>query len=353
MDMFTDGANWIIDQDAKLCKPLMSAITMADMSLMRPKGLQDAMPSPLIDTSSFWEKVLATDFYFSKIPQTAGPSYVNIHLPVELLREIFLYCIEGNQMKSGQLASVCRHWRSVITSIASLWSTLRVGTWTERERVATWAQRAYPKKVVINIRIQDERMLSLTPFDALRDALESTGQWHSLTISSLLHEVFVSQVDFQVASPMLMLKMLHVAAECVHASSLAHLLNLVPTEAPLSELKLYSSFASSYFLQPHWFPVLPNLTVLIVNGKDIHEQFELLPTFTQLQIFEADHLPLPLYELNINLPLVCTLQKLRLRASSVQWMAGRQFPYLEECSILLPRHWEAVQQRKVELPSCK
>ncbi len=254
-------------------------------------------------------------------------------------------------MKSGQLASVCRHWRSVITSIASLWSTLRVGIWTERERVAAWLQRAHPKKVVIDA--QGERTLSGTPFAALRDALESTGQWHELTISSLPREDLVSQLDFQVAGLMHVLRTLHVATGCVQAPSLAHLLNLVPTEAPLSELRLYSSFVTAYFCQPHWFPVLQSLTVLIVNGKDIHEQFELLPTFTQLQIFEADHLPLPLYELNTNLPLLCTLWKLRLRASSVQWIAGRQFPCLEECAILLPRHWEAVQQHEVELPSCK
>jgi hypothetical protein len=99
--------------------------------------------------------------------------------------------------------------------------------------------------------------------------------------------------------------------------------------------------------------VLKNLSVLIVNGRDIHEPFELLPAFTQLHTFEADHLPLPLYELNTNLPLICTLRKLRLRASSVQWMAGRQFVCLEECAILLPRYWEAVQQHEVELPSCR
>ena len=309
---------------------------------------------------------------FSKKLQTVDLSRINMHLPMELLREIFLYCIEGNQMKSGQLASVCRHWRSVIISIASLWSTLRVETWTETERVATWLQRAHPKKVVIDIQghyqnpsfspftafqdalISASQQPGLTPsFSALRDALESAGQWQALTISSLLHEELVCRPYFQAASPMHVLKMLHVAAECVHAPLLTHVLNLVPTDAPLSDLRLYSSFASFYFLQPHWFPALQNLTVLIVNGKDMDAQFELLPNFTQLQIFEADHLPLPMYELNTNLPLLCTLQKLRLRASSVQWMAGRQFPCLEECAILLPHHWEAVHQHEVELPSCK
>jgi len=91
--------------------------------------------------------------------------------------------------------------------------------------------------------------------------------------------------------------------------------------------------------------------VLIVNGRDIHEPFQLLPSFTQLQVFEADHLPLPWYEPSANFPLLSTLQKLRLKATPCQWMAGREFPCLEECAILIPHHWEAIKQYEVQLPS--
>jgi len=279
---------------------------------------------------------------------------INYYFPMELLREIFLYCIESNQMKSGQLVSVCRYWRSIITTMAHLWSTLRVGTWTETERVATWLQRAYPKKVIIDTQRDFRRLFSNHPqFAALQNALTSTSQWNELTISTFPPESFASQLGVQVASPMNALKVLHIAAECVNSPSFAHLLHLIPTEAPLCELKLHPPFVTTHFLQPHWFPVLKNLTALIVNGRDIHEPFELLPTFTRLQIFEADHLRLPFYEPNTNLPILRTLQKLRLRACSVQWMAGRQFPCLEECAILLPRHWEVIQQHAVQLPSCK
>jgi len=229
---------------------------------------------------------------------------------------------------------------------------LRVGTWTEREQVATWSERAYPKKVVIDTQRDHQVAPNALPFAALQDALASTSQWHELTISSFPPEILAGQLGFQVASPMTVLKLLHVAAEYVHSLSFDHLLNLVPTEAPLSELRLQPLFVSTYFLRPHWFPALRNLTVLIVNGRPIHEPFELLPAFTQLQIFEADRFPLPLYELDTNLPLLRTLQKLHLRASSVQWMAGRQFPCLE-CAIPLPHHWGAVQQHEVQLPSCR
>ena len=278
---------------------------------------------------------------------------INTYLPTELLREAFLYCIEANQMKSGQLASVCRHWRSVITGITSLWSTLRVGTWTERERVATWLQRAYPKKVVIDTHGDGERPSEGPAFAALQNALTSTSQWHELTVSSFPPEDLSIQLGVQVASQMNVLKMLHVAAGCVDSPSLSRLLNLVPTEAPLTELRLHPSFASTPFLQPHWFPALKNLTVLIVNGNNIYEPFTVLPTFTQLQIFEADRLHLPFYEPYTDFPLLSTLRKLQLRACSIQWMAGRHFSCLEECAILLPRDWTTIQRDEVQFPSCE
>jgi hypothetical protein len=172
------------------------------------------------------------------------------YLPIGLLREIFLYSLDTNQMTSGHLASVCLHWRSGITSIASLWSTLRVGTWTEKEQVTTWSQRAYPKKVVIDTQRGGETQSDTPPLDALLYTLTCTGQWHELIISSFPSEDLTSKFKTQVTEPMKVLKVLHVATGCVHSPLLAHLLELVPTEAPLSELGLSPSFASAHFLQP-------------------------------------------------------------------------------------------------------
>ena len=276
---------------------------------------------------------------------------INTYLPIELMKEIFLYSIESTHMQSGQLASVCRYWRAVIATMSHLWSTLTIGTWTETAQVTTWLQRAYPKQVIIDTERDVQGLSNTLPFSALQGALASSDRWHELTIVSFPSEN-VASLDYQVAGPMKELKSLRVVAGCVHSSSLARFLKLLPTDASLRELRFHPSPAGTHAPQSHWSVVMKNLTVLIVSGRDIDEPSDLLPTFTQLQIFEANCLRLPSYEPSTNIPLLSTLRKLQLRACSVQWMAGRCFPRLEECAILLPRHWGALQQHEVQLPSC-
>ena len=244
-----------IAQRVKQRKPPISAVVMANIFHGK------LMPLPLLEGRQKCEQKRSSILPPKRRPErpklypmTQDRVNINSYLPMELLREVFLYCIEVNQMKSGQLASICRHWWSVITSIASLWSTLRVGTCTETERVATWLQRAYPKKVVIDIERDYQSQSEALAFSALQNSLTSTDQWHELTISSFPAENLASQLGIQVAIPMNGLKILHMAAGCMHSPSLTHMLNLIPTEAPLSELRLNPPFASTHFLQP---PLVP------------------------------------------------------------------------------------------------
>jgi len=139
---------------------------------------------------------------------------------MELMREVFLYCIESNQMKPGLLGSICRYWRSVIAILPSVWSTLSVGTWTERERVAIWLQRAHPKKIAIDT--ERGGWLSSPSLAALEDALAHTDQWNELTISSFPEEYRARRLGVQVASRMNMLTVLHVRRRRMYAFSLIY-----------------------------------------------------------------------------------------------------------------------------------
>ena len=81
-----------------------------------------------------------------------------------------------------------------------------------------------------------------------------------------------------------------------------------------------------------------------------HNPIDTLSSLHRLVIFEAHHLFLPMDSPGVDLPLVQTLLVLHLKPVSVQWMAGRVFIALEECSIIFPHHTDTIQS--VYMPSC-
>jgi hypothetical protein len=81
--------------------------------------------------------------------------------------------------------------------MAHLWSTLRVGTWTETEQVVTWLQRVYPKKVIIDPHRDSQSPSEAPMFAALQNSLTSTGQWfpHFLVRTWLVSLAFKLQAQ--------------------------------------------------------------------------------------------------------------------------------------------------------------
>ena len=82
----------------------------------------------------------------------------------------------------------------------------------------------------------------------------------------------------------------------------------------------------------------------------MHNPVDILPSLHKLEVFEAHHLSLPIYPLAVDLPLTHILRVLHLKSVSVQWIAGRTFPVLKECTIIFPHHADALQS--VYMPSC-
>jgi hypothetical protein len=110
-------------------------------------------------------------------------------------------------------------------------------------------------------------------------------------------------------------------------------------------------------LSPLYFTVLFRQLqdVDVITGK--HENSILpLPCLEQTKRLEVCYGTIPAYSLNIELPLIHTLQWLRLRYSSFSWMLGRTFKALREFYLEGPQDKPESQSRydglQVELPAC-
>jgi hypothetical protein len=149
------------------------------------------------------------------------------------------------------------------------------------------------------------------------------------------------------------LKSVEVSIHCQQSARLNLLLDWIWTRERLElhELKLHPPFASKTFLVQDWSSVHYHLTTLIVNGRELREPVDILPHFKRLELFHAQHLPLPDYEVSTDLPLVQTLRHLHLEATSIQWIGGREFGRLEHCTITLPRRQQTIEP--VGFPACK
>ena len=144
----------------------------------------------------------------------------------------------------------------------------------------------YPKTVVIDTQRDGRKSSNTHPFATLQDAVSSTREWNELSFPP---ENLASPLGFPVVNPLNGLNVLHIASGCTHSPSLTHLLDLVPTEAPLSKLRLHTSLICQYTLAPSsLLPCSAKTHSTYCQRKRIHERFVLLATFTQLQRFEPN-----------------------------------------------------------------
>ena len=281
---------------------------------------------------------------------------INHWLFVEILANIFLYAIEAHDMTSYQLVTVCRRWRNVINGMTHLWSTLRLGTWTEIDNVDIWLERSKQGPLTIHIDPQRDAKnpLSSPPYAGLQFAFKSVDRWQHLVIAAFpTPEVFGCVVDALTAKPMGQLIFLEVGHRCQDSATLNILLDHISTTAVLlSQMTLLGIYAISSFLQPERHHVLNSLTTLIVDGKEMSQPVSILPLLVHLQSLDASHLRLPHYDASTILPCLSTLRKLRLRAVPIQWMASREFKRLEYCTIVHVIGQREVQHR-IDLPCCR
>jgi hypothetical protein len=259
-------------------------------------------------------------------------------------------------MSPYQLVAICRRWRNVINSMTHLWSALRLGTWTEIENVHLWIERSRqgPLKITIDPHRDAEKTSGGQPYAGLQYAFSVMDQWQDLVIDGFPPlKAFGGAVDFLTAKPMTHLRSLEVGDRCRDSAALTPLLDHI-SKPPilLSCMTLLVPHAISFFLQPQRHHVLSSVTTLIVDGRGISEPVPILPLLVNRQILEISHLLLPSYDPSTSLPFYSTLKQLKLRAVPIDWMAGREFMCIEDCTIIHAIDQRDIQQR-IDLPSCR
>jgi hypothetical protein len=279
-------------------------------------------------------------------------------LPNEILCEIFSFTVQKNRQDMYNLLDVCRLWRNLVHDNAHLWTTLRIGRWTEQEQVKAWLGRS---RGFLKVEIDTEKgphsrtSVSRAPYTGLQEVIRSASSWHKVVILSFPsgNDSYASQFTPNSGADLPNLKSVEVSGHCQQSEGLELLLDWIGTggRLELHELKLQSPFASRIFLAKDLSSIHHRLTTFIVNGQQLGEPVDILPHFNTLELLHARHLPLPDYETTTHLPLVQTLRHLHLEATSIQWIGGREFGRLERCVITLPQRHQSFEP--VGLPVCK
>ena len=277
-------------------------------------------------------------------------------LPVEILSEIFLNTVQADPSCQAKLMLVCSHWHDVMLSTPGIHSQLRIYWWTRKKDIERFGRRWLLDVTFDLEHVPDHepwRKPDIDPvefYSCFMATAEVASRWHSLALLSLPPPG--EYKDLQIMHPLQHLESFRLATGCNLGNFLEPLLNAITTTLTprFTVMEVFHPDAALYLLQPAHFQIFSSLTTLRLICRRMQNPVDVLLYLHKLQIFEAHRLFLPMYPPGVDLPLVQTLRVLHLKSVSVQWIAGRVFPALEECSIIFPHHAGTIQS--VYMPSC-
>jgi hypothetical protein len=284
------------------------------------------------------------------------------HLPAEILSEIFVIAIVAYGCPALRLVHVCRSWRCVLMAMSRVWSTIKVRTWTRTDLVKFLLERT--RRVSLDVEIDtdlDSGAHISDPsqsYSAFAMVAETSKQWRNLTIRSFPKEADLANLGhFKIAAafegPMDALESFRITGPCEMNTALSKLIDLARSResSQLKTLEL-STCDTLYHFAGTPSSAFRYLRSFKVDLPEMKEPLNILLQFEQLEDLYAHRLNLPLYSDTTRIPLVHTLKYLFLKSTSVQWMQGRRFSKLLECSIVWPHLPEALLSRPVDLPIC-
>ena len=267
-------------------------------------------------------------------------------IPVEIFTEIFLYTVQADPRSQANLMLVCRRWCDIMLSTPGIYSQLRIYQWTRKKDFERFGRRW-----LLDVTVDTGNTCRAVEFHAcFLAAVEAASRWRSLALLSLPPPG--KYKGLQIMHPLEQLQSFKLAAICNLGNFLEPLLNAITTTITprFTVMEVFHPDAALYLLQPAHLQVFSFLTSLRLGCRRTENPVDVLPSLHKLEIFEAHHLFLPMYPPGVDLPLVQTLQVLHLKSVSIQWMAGRVFLALKECSIIFPHHAGTIQS--VYMPSC-
>jgi len=181
-------------------------------------------------------------------------------------------------------------------------------------------------------------------------AAGEASRWRSLALISLPPPG--EYRDLQITHPLQCLESFKLAASCELGNFLEPLITIITTTVTthFTVMEVLHPDAVLYIIQPAHFRTFSSLTTLRLTCRRMQNPVDIVPSLRKLEVLDVHYLSLPIHPPAVHLPLTQTLRNLRLKCVSIQWMAGRIFPALEECSIIFPQ--DAVIFQSVYMPSC-
>ena len=280
-------------------------------------------------------------------------------LPPELLQRILLFIIDEASDSPLGLMLVCKHWYSIVTGI---WASLKLGTTTSKDAVTTKLERnQWVLDVVVDTEIdRGHSTPSEGAYQAIFAAIEATDRWRSFVV-----ETFPPQADVPEhlvnsglqrcsGAAMNRIRTFRFKSPCEMSPLLDRILRILGKSASreLTTVEINSP-SVILFLAPTYSAIFHSVKMLSLDTPGLRNPVDLLPHLHQLESLTASHISFPIYSNDVDLPFVHTLRQLSLKAVSIQWMSGRTFHALENCTLLLPLHRHVLHTFNTTLPNCK
>ena len=249
---------------------------------------------------------------------------------------------------------VCRRWHDIMLSTPGNRSQLRIGRSTKKKEVeaVTHGTRSLLDVTVdMNIGTYGQRFVARKFHACFMLATQAASRWRSFELVSPLP---LGEYEYlQTLQPLQHLESFKLCHGCGIGNVLEPLMAAIAsTPIPhLTVIEVADPNAVLYFREPTFLHVFHSLMTLNIRlSKRMDGPMDILPYLERLEIFEAHYLCLPIYPPDSRLPLTQTLHSLHLKCVSIQWIAERVFPHLQQSSIIFPHHADTIQS--VDMPSC-